>query len=138
MTRTYPWHRLTEKDTVNRTAVCSICGPTQIKRHGSRQWKCIVVHKRQARRDNLYRRFGISWQEWDDLLIAQSGLCAICTRQMTSPYVDHCHQTGRVRGLLCQNCNSGIGHFREDPWTMHAAIDYLLAASSTDRGVTPV
>lgn len=63
------------------------------------------------------------------MLADQSGGCAICGKMDNGDgrflYVDHCHATGKVRGLLCHNCNSGIGHFRDNVALMHKAIDYV-------------
>ena len=55
----------------------------------------------------------------------QEGKCAICLRPMEKPYVDHCHTTKQVRGLLCQQCNSGIGMFGDNIEIMLRAIEYL-------------
>ena len=60
------------------------------------------------------------------MLIAQSGRCAICTDPMTNPHVDHCHSSSTVRGLLCTNCNVGLGQFKDDPTRLLAAVAYLV------------
>jgi hypothetical protein len=82
----------------------------------------------------LRRAYGIDMQIWDQMLIAQSGLCSICGDQFENkghkrPFVDHSHVSGIVRGLLCQNCNTGIGHFHDDEVLMRRAIEYLDAAA---------
>ncbi len=59
---------------------------------------------------------------------AQRGLCAVCGRSSRSKKplcVDHCHATGRVRGLLCQHCNSGLGMFEDRPDLLRSALAYL-------------
>lgn len=63
----------------------------------------------------------------EKLLAAQEGKCALCGRAITlrSSKLDHCHRTMRVRGLLCNNCNIGLGVFRDDPDLLNKAIDYL-------------
>lgn len=66
--------------------------------------------------------------DFDRMLAEQGGRCAICgteepgSRQWN---VDHCHETGRVRGLLCTACNTGIGHLRDDPGILLSAMTYL-------------
>ena len=61
------------------------------------------------------------------MLAEQEGGCAICGEppKTSALHVDHCHDTGRVRGLLCFRCNSALGNFREDPAILTAALDYL-------------
>lgn len=69
-------------------------------------------------------------QTIESMRIAQDGLCAICKQPLTQgkhTHVDHCHQTGRVRGLLCRGCNVGLGNFQDDPALLRAAADYLDA-----------
>lgn len=68
----------------------------------------------------------------------QGGGCAICQRPINisgganAAHVDHCHATGRRRGLLCRECNLGLGHFRDNIASLYAAIDYLNAEPLTD------
>ncbi|OHD23878.1 MAG: hypothetical protein A2Y38_17005 [Spirochaetes bacterium GWB1_59_5] len=81
----------------------------------------------------LEQKFGLSVQDYQALLIAQSGRCAICLRperatkfgKVVRLSVDHCHTTGRVRGLLCRSCNFGLGSFDDDPDTLLLAANYL-------------
>lgn len=70
-------------------------------------------------------KYGLEKEDYELLLIAQSGRCAICLLPMLNPCVDHCHATGRVRGLLCKDCNTGIGHLKDDIERLRAAIEYL-------------
>ena len=81
-----------------------------------------------ARKYHLWRRYGLTLEAVDRLLQDQSGLCAICG--VADPeHVDHCHQTGRVRGLLCFNCNGGLGQFKDDADMLRAAATYLDRAA---------
>ena len=77
-----------------------------------------------SRTYHLRRRYGISAADADAMFDAQGGLCAIC---QTAPavHVDHDHETGAVRALLCFNCNGGLGQFRDDPDLLRAAADYV-------------
>ena len=79
-------------------------------------------------------RYGITVEEYNDLLAAQLGACAICGRQMREPHIDHDHKCcsqkmrscGRcIRGLLCTSCNNGLGRFQDDPDRLRAAADYI-------------
>jgi hypothetical protein len=62
--------------------------------------------------------------EADHLLAKQEGLCAIC-QVAPAQHVDHDHSDGRVRALLCFNCNGGLGQFKDDPDVLRAAADYV-------------
>ena len=73
---------------------------------------------------HLRRRYGITAEDADHLLAGQGGLCAIC-RTAPAAHVDHDHRTGRVRALLCFNCNGGLGQFKDDPAVLRAAADYV-------------
>jgi hypothetical protein len=72
----------------------------------------------------LKAKYGITDEDYDAMAEAQGYRCAIC--ESDAPFVvDHCHQTGRVRGLLCHNCNVGLGHFKDNPQILTAALQYL-------------
>lgn len=76
---------------------------------------------------NVLKRYGLTPESYAGLLTEQGGGCAIC---QTPPKecrlsVDHCHRTGRVRGLLCKNCNTGIGLLKGRPLLLFKAADYL-------------
>jgi len=78
----------------------------------------------------LKRDYGISQAQFDEMLESQNGKCAICKADPPTGHkkrlnVDHCHQTGAVRGLLCDACNRGIGLFKDDPERLNKAISYL-------------
>ena len=76
----------------------------------------------------LNQKFGISLDEYNELLKLQGGVCAICEQECASGKelaVDHNHNTGEIRGLLCTRCNSAIGNLKEDPKIIMNAYDYL-------------
>ncbi|MCU1375875.1 MAG: hypothetical protein JWO68_3161 [Actinomycetia bacterium] len=84
--------------------------------------------KAKDRAGHLRRKFGITPEEYDAMLAAQGGGCAICKkspRDDISLHVDHDHVTGRVRALCCFDCNAGLGKFGEDIARLRAAISYL-------------
>lgn len=81
---------------------------------------------KQKERERNLKEYGITQGDYDDLWIAQGGLCAICReRSPKTLHVDHCHKTGKVRGLLCNGCNFGIGHLRDSVIILENAIRYL-------------
>jgi Recombination endonuclease VII len=80
-----------------------------------------------AARSRLKVKYGLSWEDYQKLLALQDGRCGICGEESDKLCVDHCHETGAVRGLLCPRCNSGTGFFRDDPKRTRAATRYLEA-----------
>lgn len=85
----------------------------------------------QQRTWRLKNEFGITDEEYEQLLSVQGGVCGICggppDGRWKRLHVDHCHTTGRVRGLLCTPCNQGLGLLRDSVERIHAAIAYLEA-----------
>src|SRR5262249_37696573 len=89
--------------------------------------KCRAKHARNQRA-SLLKRLGMSWLEYELRLILQNGACAICKKKPKYLLcIDHCHRTGKVRGLLCKPCNTGLGYYRDNPKFTQAATDYLTA-----------
>jgi hypothetical protein len=80
-----------------------------------------------SRNSRLKRMFGITQEEYDELLKSQKKVCAICKLDPGGIRlsVDHNHKTGQVRGLLCRNCNVGLGLFDDNPDLLHRAVFYL-------------
>jgi ribosomal protein L37E len=95
----------------------------------------------EKHRDNIYfytvgRKFGITKEVVQDLMLQQKGVCAICGQTEPSGKrlaVDHCHVNGTVRGLLCQNCNLGLGYFQDNTERMEKAIMYLKPFTKPSR-----
>jgi len=90
------------------------------------------IPKQRSLRQSLVK-YKISKQDWDQLMKFQDGRCAICRKPETELNkgtvkrlaIDHCHETNKVRGLLCGRCNQGIGRF-EDSWLLlDNAMEYL-------------
>ena len=77
-----------------------------------------------SRHYHLKRRYGIGSAEVDALIERQGNVCPICGREGPEQ-VDHDHATGKVRGVLCFNCNGGLGQFRDDVDALSNAIGYL-------------
>ena len=80
----------------------------------------------RSRHYHLKQRYGIGADEFDELVRQQGGVCAIWARPAPE-HVDHDHDTGAVRGILCFNCNGGLGQFRDSIDALHAAAAYLDA-----------
>lgn len=90
---------------------------------------------------NIFSKYGLSVEEYNQKLAQQNSKCAICnkteldlsnsksTRRLS---VDHCHQTGKVRGLLCSKCNTAIGLLRDSPDTLKQAVEYVQSAITTN------
>lgn len=90
-------------------------------------YRAMPKHK-DKRRDTLLRQqFGITLDDYNVMLEAQGGVCAICGNidPVRSLAVDHCHETGKVRGLLCRDCNQGLGLYRDNITRLHKAAEYL-------------
>jgi hypothetical protein len=96
-----------------------------------RRWVEDPRRKEQQRRSyrpQNWRKYyyGMSQEDYDRLVARQGGACAICGKRPAKALcVDHCHATGKIRGLLCRKCNLGIGHLDDSPSVMRAAIAYL-------------
>lgn len=104
--------------------LCIECG---VATEGRRRClKCEPPKAKGARRR--------TWvDERKELLVAQDGKCAICTcllKESSGACLDHCHETGAIRGVLCHRCNAGLGSFRDSIESLEAAIAYLTKARS--------
>src|SRR5262249_30187058 len=89
-----------------------------------------------VRRRRLKRLYGISLEDYERLLARQNGACGICRRKSKRMLcVDHCHKTGRVRGLLCVRCNTGLGLYKDDPSIMRRGADYLERCEPQRTGI---
>lgn len=106
------------------------------ERHPERAREQDKKHQRgyyQRNRDEIrlavkLRTYGLTREEYKTMQAEQAGMCAICERDMDErggENVDHCHETGRVRALLCNGCNGGMGLFGDDPDNLRRAADYL-------------
>lgn len=82
------------------------------------------------KRKQYLRNYGITEEDYQSLLEAQGGVCAICggtdwSGSKGTPSIDHCHESGKVRGLLCMGCNVALGRFKDDIELLARAIEYL-------------
>lgn len=86
--------------------------------------------KRASHREaHLFRRYGIGEGDFERLVGQQEGLCPVC-REASPTVVDHDHVTAAVRGILCGDCNTGMGQLDDNPWLLRRAIEYLTGGLS--------
>ena len=100
---------------------CAPCSATQ-----ARQW--YADNKEYANAAAQVRAYGITVEDYAELMRAQGGGCAICFTIENSGHrlcVDHNHSTGAIRGLLCHGCNRGLGLLQDDPDVLARAITYI-------------
>lgn len=94
------------------------------------------AHKRRAKNDHLLRTYGLSYADKLSLIKKQRGLCPICHKGIKpgrNAHVDHCHNTGKVRGILCGKCNPALGGFCDDIRILQSAIAYLRKRGSVAK-----
>lgn len=93
----------------------------------TRKWRANNPEKIKA--NTIRKRYGITLEQWDELFQKQEGKCRICEIHRDNSAkdlaVDHCHDTGKVRGLLCVRCNRAIGLLNDDPVLLRKAVKYL-------------
>lgn len=111
---------------------CHGAGEKNEKKFCNRVCFMELQQKRMAERRATgdTRRYDMKPGEYQDRLAAQGGVCAICKKSKLDVngklHKDHCHTTGEWRGLLCENCNKGLGHFYDDPALLMAAAEYVV------------
>jgi len=117
-----------------------------IKEYHSNNWDRVCGHKRKYVENltpeklakqkermswwHIKRKYGLTREMWDKMFEAQNRVCALCQKRTTGRGngrldVDHCHETGRVRGLLCRHCNTALGILGDTPDKMERVMDYL-------------
>ena len=107
--------------------------PSKDKADYMREWRRRNVTR--AKGYDLKRKYGIDYADFEKLVAAQNGLCAICQNQETACQpgelmardlaVDHCHRTNRVRGLVCSSCNLLIGKYEANPTLLERLVEYM-------------
>lgn len=126
---------------------CPACRPlareraaVRFKANNPDYWKKHQAGRKNKTRDeSLRRQYGLSKQEFDDMRAQQEYRCKICGAEegtwkanAARLVVDHCHATGRIRGLLCPSCNRGLGQFEDQPLRLLAAVTYLTEKADGD------
>ena len=84
-------------------------------------------NRRASRKHKLKSQYGITIEDFDQMMEDQGGVCAICGAPPSYRRldIDHCHSSGKVRGLLCPNCNKMLGLVGDNIATLRSAINYL-------------
>ena len=129
-------HRLSNIDEQNKTAYCAHCGKVNIKyRPKQNLWMCQISWLENKRKYSKYNRgvmlkylYGITYAEYEFMLEEQEGKCWICKKRQSTKRqlsVDHNHKTGKVRRLLCHECNVVLGLVEEDTDRLETMITYL-------------
>lgn len=103
------------------------------ERHKATSRTHYKANKDKVINRRMLTKYGITLDTYNELIKAQNGNCAICNKPEVALHlgkpkalsVDHCHATGKVRGLLCHACNTGIGSFEDNPELLKQAIAYL-------------
>jgi len=124
-----------------KTKVCKKCGCCKPEREFKKMAVCISCENstrnkskkktqkniQRSKETTLKSRYGISTFEYNEMLLQQEGRCKICGKTSDKTlHIDHNHSTGKVRALLCNNCNILIGHAKEDPLILQQAMNYLM------------
>lgn len=153
--RIYNRERQTGVSVVNKC--CSRCKKTKLssdfylrrsgRQSGRLMSQCIdclrIIQKdrgytRQMKSVVLERKYGVTIEQFDSMMWSQDGKCAICERQLTedtgkgkttTACVDHCHETGEIRGLLCGNCNRALGLFQDNIDIMKKAQKHITRSA---------
>jgi len=109
--------------------ICNVCKNEDALAHYHKTKHLKPYNYEYDKDKKLKKAYGIGYAEYLTMLEAQNNACAICGTKDTGNrkafHVDHCHDTGKIRGLLCGNCNSGIGNLRDDINLLQRAIAYL-------------
>ena len=106
---------------------CKVCSNEAKKNSRKNNPK---IHRENQKRQRLKREYNLTPEQYDDIFIEQGSECLICgvfyKNTKKGLFIDHNHDTGEIRGLLCYKCNMGIGYFNDDPKLLIKASNYLL------------
>lgn len=114
---------------------CKTCSIEDI-----RLWR--EAQSEERLKDLYYKRtYGLSLEDFNLMFVKQKGKCPLCNRDLSLIHlnadravVDHCHKDGHIRGILCNECNRGLGYFKDNKETLMNAIKYLSGEDLTPEG----
>lgn len=108
---------------------CKICACRNSRKHHKLRVSHDVEYKKAKRASYIKSMHGITLNEYEAMLAKQNHKCDICQVELlshgTGTHLDHCHKSGRLRAMLCTNCNRGLGHFQDGPTLLYLAARYL-------------
>ena len=115
-------------DFYTRRNDCKDCKNAAARKIRKEQPERYARYKKRANEYLKERRYGITQDQFNQMLVDQNNMCKICSTEFKSTkdtHIDHCHDTNIVRGLLCNNCNLALGQFNDNTDNMDNAIRYL-------------
>lgn len=128
----YPQEQFT-KNKMAKSGYGSKCLSCERQRGKAKRNKTPI----SAREAQLRNKYGITNQVYIDLAVGQDHRCKLCcVKTEETLHVDHCHESGIVRGLLCRACNTGLGFFKDNVETLKRAIIYVELGKSFKKSAT--
>jgi len=133
----YKKTRTTGERYVYESAECKVCKYAQFKANPNRVKNNSKYQKtskgRISARKNVLKQYGLALEDYEKMFSNQGGACMICLRPESATHggkiknlcVDHCHESGRTRDLLCSGCNVALGRIEDNIDTLKAMIEYL-------------
>jgi len=122
-----------------RKYTCKTCQNADKRERRARNPEKVAEENKRRREsrgptrwERLSRLYNLSKEEYYSLLESQGNCCAICKTVHKKYHVDHCHESGIVRGILCSKCNTGLGKFNDNPDMLMLAVRYLKKERSDD------
>ena len=107
------------KSSDGKASWCKACANAVARKSRKRTYD-----KESKRKWQIKSRYGLTPACVDEMLESQGGKCALCEKELSKPHIDHCHNTGRVRGLLCHKCNIRLGGWDDVEW-QKKALSYM-------------
>ena len=125
-------HKLSEPSVENKTAICSICGPTTLYIKGGRP-RCATKSMCEQMRLGYY----IGMKDIEKLIGKRPKACGVCLGARSSRLVvDHDHDTDEIRGWLCDKCNLALGYLGDDADTIYRLAEYMSKYKEKQKGET--
>ena len=104
------------------------------RKKASKEWNLRnpEKYKETKKRCAIKRKYNLTLEQYEELKTKQNNVCVICNKsfQGITPHVDHCHTTNKIRGLLCTQCNVGLGSFKDNIESLQNAIKYLTPSGN--------